>query len=108
MRLVRLGKVSLHSGKNMALKGLQSWSFKEAGAPVSRAEILTATSATAVSTSGPTRALMGVVVPTNTEDLTLTMADGKYTCITRSSSCSNLRSWSSFTSFYNQICFWWY
>lgn len=60
----------------MALKGLQSWSVKEAGAPVSRAEILTATSATAVSTSGPTRALMGVVVPTNTEDLTLTMADG--------------------------------
>ena len=60
----------------MALKGLQSWSVKEAGAPVTRAEILTATSATAVSTSGPTRALMGVVVPTNTEDLTLTMADG--------------------------------
>ena len=59
----------------MALKGLQSWSVKEAGAPVTRAEILTATSATAVSTSGPTRALMGVVVPAGSEDLTLTMAD---------------------------------
>ena len=59
----------------MAIKGLQSWSVKEAGAPVTRAEILTATSATAVTTSAPTRALMGVVVPAGSEDLTLTMAD---------------------------------
>ena len=57
-------------------KGLQSWSVKESGAPVTAAEIKTATSATAVSFSSTTRGMMGVVVPTNTEDLTLTLAGG--------------------------------
>tara|TARA_R100001594_G_scaffold34573_1_gene63592 strand:- start:310 stop:615 length:306 start_codon:yes stop_codon:yes gene_type:complete len=58
-------------------KGLQSWSVKEQGAPITSAEIKTATSATAVSFSSTTRAMMGVVVPTNTEDLTLTLASGE-------------------------------
>jgi len=57
-------------------KGLQSWSVKESGAPVTSAEIKTATSDTAVSFSSTTRAMMGVVIPTNTEDLTLTLAGG--------------------------------
>jgi len=59
-------------------KGLQSWSVKESGAPVTSAEIKTASgsSATAVSFSSTTRAMMGVVIPTNTEDLTLTLAGG--------------------------------
>ena len=57
-------------------KGLQSWSVKESGAPVTKAEIKTATSATAVSFSSTTRAIMGVVVPAGTEDLTLTLAGG--------------------------------
>ena len=57
-------------------KGLQSWSVKESGAPVSSAEIKTATSDTAVSFSSTTRAMMGVVIPTNTEDMTLTLAGG--------------------------------
>ena len=59
-------------------KGLQSWSVKESGAPVTSAEIKTASgsSSTAVSFSSTTRAMMGVVIPTNTEDLTLTLAGG--------------------------------
>ena len=57
-------------------KGLQSWSVKESGAPVTSAEIKTATSGTAVSFSSTTRVMMGVVIPTNTEDLTLTLAGG--------------------------------
>ena len=57
-------------------KGLQSWSVQESGAPVSAAEIKTATSATAVSFSGTTRGMMGVVVPAGTQDLTLTLAGG--------------------------------
>ena len=57
-------------------KGLQSWSVKESGAPVTSAEIKTATSATAVSFSSTTRGMMGVVIPTNREDLTLTLAGG--------------------------------
>ena len=57
-------------------KGLQSWSVKESGAPVTSAEIKTATSATKVSFSSTSRALMGVVIPTNTEDLTLYLASG--------------------------------
>ena len=60
----------------MALKGLQSWSVKEAGAPVSAAEILQGASTTSVSTSAPTRALMGIVVPAGSEDLTLVMSGG--------------------------------
>ena len=54
-------------------KGLQSWSVKESGAPVTSAEIKTATSATAVSFSSTTRGMMGVVIPTNTHDMTLTL-----------------------------------
>ena len=57
-------------------KGLQSWSVKESGAPVTSAEIKTATDDTAVSFSSTTRAMMGVVVPAGTEDLTLTLAGG--------------------------------
>jgi len=57
-------------------KGLQSWSVKESGAPVTSAEIKTATSGTSVSFSQTTRGMMGVVIPTNTEDLTLTLAGG--------------------------------
>ena len=57
-------------------KGLQSWSVKESGAPVTSAEIKTATSATAVSFSSTTRGMMGVVIPAGTQDLTLTLAGG--------------------------------
>ena len=57
-------------------KGLQSWTIQESGAPVSAAEIKTATSATAVSFSGTTRGMMGVVAPAGTQDLTLTLAGG--------------------------------
>ena len=57
-------------------KGLQSWSVKESGAPVTSAEIKTATSDTSVSFSSTTRAMMGVVIPANTENLTLTLASG--------------------------------
>ena len=46
-------------------KAEQSWSVKESGAPVTKAEIKTATSATAVSFSSTTRAMMGVKIPTN-------------------------------------------
>ena len=58
-------------------KGLQSWSVKEQGAPITSAEIKTATSTTAVSFSNTTRAMMGVVVPAGTQDLTLTLASGE-------------------------------
>ena len=59
-------------------KGLQSWSVKESGAPVSSAEIQTASgsSSTAVSFTSTTRAMMGVVAPSTTQDLTLTLAGG--------------------------------
>ena len=57
-------------------KGLQSWTIQESGAPVSACEIKTATSATVVSFSSTVRAMLGVVVPTNTEDMTLTLAGG--------------------------------
>ena len=58
------------------MAGLQSWSVQESGAPVSTAEIKTATSATAVSFSSTVRAMLGVVVPTNAHDMTLTLAGG--------------------------------
>ena len=58
-------------------KGLQSWSVKEAGAPVTSAEITTATSGTRVTFSSTSRAMMCVVAPTNTENLTLTLASGE-------------------------------
>ena len=57
-------------------KGPQSWSIQESGAPVSSAEIKTATSDTAVSFSSTVRAMLGVVVPTNAHDMTLTLAGG--------------------------------
>ena len=57
-------------------KGLQSWSVKESGAPVTSAEIQTANDTTTVSFSSTTRAMMGVVAPAGTEDLTLTLAGG--------------------------------
>ena len=57
-------------------KGLQSWSVKESGAPVTSAEIKTGNSANKVSFSSTSRALMGVVAPAGTEDLTLYLAGG--------------------------------
>ena len=57
-------------------KGLQSWSVKESGAPVTSAEIQTANDTTTVSFSSTTRGMMGVVIPANTENLTLTLAGG--------------------------------
>ena len=57
-------------------KGLQSWSVKESGAPVTSAEIKTADDTTTVSFSSTTRGMMGVVIPANTENLTLTLAGG--------------------------------
>jgi hypothetical protein len=58
------------------MAGVQSWSVRETGSPISVAEIKTATSGTAVSFTSTTRALMGIVVPTNSEDLTLNLAGG--------------------------------
>ena len=57
-------------------KGPQSWTIQESGAPVTACEIKTATSATTVSFSSTVRAMLGVVVPTNTHDMTLTLAGG--------------------------------
>ena len=57
-------------------KGLQSWRVKESGAPVTSAEIKTGASAVKVSFSSTSRALMGVVAPAGTEDLTLYLAGG--------------------------------
>jgi|26BtaG_2_1085354.scaffolds.fasta_scaffold20832_2 hypothetical protein len=54
----------------------QDWTVKEAGAPVSKAEIKIANDTNEVSFSHTTRAILGVVVPTNTEDLTLNLAGG--------------------------------
>ena len=51
-------------------KGLQSWSVKEAGAPVTSAEIKTGNGATSVAFSSTSRAMMGVVAPAGTQDLT--------------------------------------
>ena len=58
-------------------KGLQGWSVREQGAPITSAEIKTATSTTSVSFSKTTRAMMGVVVPAGTQDLTITLASGE-------------------------------
>ena len=55
-------------------KGIQSWSVRESGSPVSAAEIKTATSATVVEFTSTTRAMMGVVAPAGTEDMTLNLA----------------------------------
>ena len=58
-------------------KGLQSWSVKEAGAPVTSAEIKTGNGTTSVAFSSTSRAMMGVVAPAGTEALTLTLASGE-------------------------------
>ncbi len=58
-------------------KGLQSWSVREASAPITSCEIKTGDGDTAVSFSQTTRGMMGVVVPTNSEDLTLTLGSGE-------------------------------
>jgi len=58
-------------------KGLQSWSVKEAGAPVTSAEIKQADSGNTVTFSSTSRAMMGVVAPAGTEALTLTLASGE-------------------------------
>ena len=57
-------------------KGLQSWSVKESGAPVTSSEIKTGNGTATVSFSSTTRGMLGVVVPTNTHDMTLTLAGG--------------------------------
>ena len=57
-------------------KGLQSWSVKESGAPVTSAEIKAGDSGNKVSFSSTSRALMGVIAPAGTEDLTLYLAGG--------------------------------
>jgi hypothetical protein len=58
-------------------KGLQSWSVKEQGAPITSAEIKDGNGTSTVSFSSTTRAMMGVVVPSGTEILTLTLASGE-------------------------------
>jgi len=58
-------------------KGLQSWTVREASAPITSAEIKTGSSGTTVSFSQTTRGMIGVVVPGNTEDLTLTLGSGE-------------------------------
>ena len=60
-------------------KGLQSWSVKESGAPVTKAEIKSATFAagTKYSFSSTTRAILGITAQTNaTTVLTLYLAGG--------------------------------
>ena len=58
-------------------KGLQSWSVREASAPITSCEIKTGNDDNTVSFSQTTRGMMGVVVPANTEDLTLTLGSGE-------------------------------
>ena len=57
-------------------KGLQSWSVKESGAPVTSAEIKAGDSGNKVSFSSTSRALLGIVAPAGTVDLTLYLAGG--------------------------------
>jgi len=59
-------------------KGLQSWSVKESGSPVSSAEILTGTwsTDTAQSFSSTTRAIMGIKPTAGAGNLTVTLAGG--------------------------------
>jgi hypothetical protein len=59
-------------------KGLQSWSVKESGAPVTSAEIKSATfsASASYSFSSSTRAIMGVTAATGSGTLTLTLAGG--------------------------------
>ena len=57
-------------------KGLQSWSVKESGAPVTSAELKTATGQTAVTFSSTTRAMMGVSTTAVAGTMTITLAGG--------------------------------
>ena len=59
-------------------KGLQSWSVKESGSPVSSAEVLTASwsTDTAKSFSSTTRAIMGIRATAGAGNLTVTLAGG--------------------------------
>ena len=57
-------------------KGLQSWSMQESGGPVTACEIKTGNGTNSVSFSSTVRAMLGVVVPTNAHDMTLTLAGG--------------------------------
>ena len=57
-------------------KGPQSWSIQESGAPVSACEIKAGNGANTVSFSSTTRAILGVIAPSGTEDLTLSLAGG--------------------------------
>jgi hypothetical protein len=57
-------------------KGLQSWSVKESGAPVTAAEIKTGDGTTTVTFSSTSRALMGVTAASGSGTLTLNLAGG--------------------------------
>ena len=57
-------------------KGLQSWSVKESGAPVTAAEIQDGDGTTTVSFSSTTRAMLGVTAATGSGTMTLTLAGG--------------------------------
>ena len=59
-------------------KGLQSWSVKESGAPVSKAELFDQTfgSTTKYSFASTTRAILGITAATSAANLTLYLAGG--------------------------------
>ena len=59
-------------------KGLQSWSVKESGAPVTKAEIITSNADNLNSFSSTTRAIMGVAVTASgfVGTMTITLASG--------------------------------
>ena len=59
-------------------KGLQSWSVKESGAPVSKAEILTANGTNPKTFASTTRAIMGIATTGSSYSgtMTLTLASG--------------------------------
>ena len=57
-------------------KGIQSWTIQESGSPVTACEIKAGNDTTAVSFSSTTRAILGVIAPAGTEDLTLSLAGG--------------------------------
>ena len=57
-------------------KGLQSWSVKESGAPVTSSEIKTGKGTATVSVSSTTRAILGVTAATGSGTMTITLASG--------------------------------
>ena len=57
-------------------KGLQSWSVKESGAPVTSSEIKTGNGTATVSFSSTTRAILGVTAATGSGTMTITIASG--------------------------------